>query len=386
MKRSFLLILIIIQILTSQALPQISSTEIYLLTCDPGTESYSMYGHSALRVVDTSNNFDLVYNWGVFDFSTPNFNWQFAKGRLDYMLGLYSYDNFLKEYAFTGRSVYSQRVNLDDTELLDLLNMINENAKPENRNYRYDFFMDNCATRIRDIFETVLGENLIYTEEPAEAIPAYRKRLGEFLAAYPWLHMGIDLLLGSPGDDKCDQRGSMFLPDYLQKNLSLATVEGSIASYPLLGPVETIMLFDHPSMKIPFYREAWFILSIVMLVLLISTYRIRNRLFHNLFDLVLFIILILLSFLMIFTNFLTDHTAMGSNFNIIWLNPLWIISVFALFAGDRFIWFWRTQIGLSLIFMILITVIKQSMNPAMIPVILIVIIRCYHRIKPGWTD
>ncbi|HUS86269.1 MAG TPA: DUF4105 domain-containing protein [Bacteroidales bacterium] len=386
MKKSCFLIFFIIHILISQTWSQTSSTEIYLLTCDPGTESYSMYGHSALRVADTSRNLDLVYNWGVFDFSTPNFNYQFAKGRLDYMLGVYSYDNFLKEYAFTKRSVYSQVVNLDETDMLRLLIMINENAKPENRNYRYDFFMDNCATRIRDIFETILGEDLTYPDESIETLPTYRERLNEFLAAYPWLHLGIDLLIGSPGDDKCDLRGSMFLPDWLQRNLSLATVKSSTANYPLLGPVETVLLFDRPDMKIPFYKEAWFILSIIMLGILIITFRLRNRLFQNLFDLILFIVLILLSFLMVFTNFLTEHVAMGLNFNIIWLNPLWLVSIYALFAGDKFKWFWRTQIGLSLIFMILITLIKQSINPAIIPVVLIVIIRAYYRSMPELSD
>src|SRR5665648_718824 len=127
------------------------STDVYLLTCAPGTESYSIYGHTALRIVIRGQNFDRVYNWGIFDFSTPNFAFRFAKGRLDYMLGAYDYDRFVNEYITEGRAVWSQTLNLTTAEKEKLFALINENLKPENIRYRYDFFFDNCATRIRDI-------------------------------------------------------------------------------------------------------------------------------------------------------------------------------------------------------------------------------------------
>ena len=88
------------------------SADVYIITCAPGTESYSIYGHTALRVVIPGTTFDRVYNWGIFDFSTPNFAYRFAKGRLDYLLGAYPYENFLREYIAEGRSVWSQKLNL----------------------------------------------------------------------------------------------------------------------------------------------------------------------------------------------------------------------------------------------------------------------------------
>ena len=130
-----------------------NDTIVYLITCNPGTETYSIYGHSALRIVNKTDNTDLVYNWGVFDFSTPNFAWKFARGRLEYMLEKETMNNFLRTYLYEERTVFSQRINLlpDETRLLLLL--INENLKPENVKYLYDFFYDDCSTRIRDLLE-----------------------------------------------------------------------------------------------------------------------------------------------------------------------------------------------------------------------------------------
>ena len=136
---------------------QANDTTVYLLTCASGNETYSLWGHSALRVVIQATQSDKVYNWGVFDFGTPNFAWKFAKGRLDYMLGVYNYNVFIRDYFLEKRSVISQKVNLNQVEKLRLMLLLQENMKPENRNYRYDFLYDNCSTRIRDIIEKLIG-------------------------------------------------------------------------------------------------------------------------------------------------------------------------------------------------------------------------------------
>ena len=143
-----------------------NDTIVYLLTCGPGTETYSIYGHSALRIVIPEKHTDTVYNWGVFDFNTKHFVWKFAKGRLDYMVIGESLKGFLGSYFFEQRYVYSQRINIDASEMRILTGLINENMKPENTKYRYDFFYDDCTTRIRDLLEKSIGEKLKYP--PAE--------------------------------------------------------------------------------------------------------------------------------------------------------------------------------------------------------------------------
>lgn len=355
-------------------------TEVYLLTCDPGPESYTMYGHSALRLHDSLSGTDVVYNWGVFDFSTPNFNYKFARGRLNYKLAAYSYKSFLNEYGPTNRTVYSQRVYLPEENLLRLKKLLNENLKPENVYYRYDFFRDNCATRIRDILEEALAEKLVYPDKGKKVKATFRKRINEYHKGVLWMDVGIDLLLGSPADEKCGFRESMFLPDYLMWNLSEAFVIDGDKRVMLLGPEKKVFDHERPVYDTGILMQPWFWLSIAFIAVLLFTFFIRSRPVQNIFDTVFWFILTLLALLMIFVNYLTDHVAMGQNFNMIWLNPLIPISFYAIFSKYKLYWFWRAQVAFSVIFMLVIVLINQSINPAFIPVLLMIIIRSYYRL------
>jgi len=381
MKARFSLLLAISIINISAALSQDSSTEVYLLTCDPGPESYTMYGHSALRLYDMASGTDVVYNWGVFDFSTPNFNYKFAKGRLNYRLAAYSFNSFLNEYGPTNRSVYSQRVYMPDEELLKLKRLLNENLKPENIYYKYDFFRDNCATRIRDIIEDVYGDKLIYPENDDNTKVTFRRRIDEFHKGVLWMDAGIDMLLGSPADEPCNFRESMFLPEYLMNNLSQAIVIDEDKRVMLLGPTEMIFTHERPVYDTGILKQPWFWLSVAFIVIFLFSVFIRNRAVQNAFDLVFWSVLTLLALLMIFLNYITDHEAMGQNFNMIWLNPLIPVAFYAIYSKYKLYWFWRAQIALSVIFMLVIVLINQSINPAFIPVILMIIIRSYYRLS-----
>ena len=217
------------------------STDVYLLTCAPGTESYSIYGHSAIRIVIRGQNFDKVYNWGLFDFSAPNFAFRFAYGKLDYMVGGYGYNLFLNEYLSEGRSVWSQRINLTNTEKENLFALINENLKPENVKYRYDFFFDNCATRIRDIIEKAAVDTVIYAEKTKRQ--TFRQLIDPRQKVLPWLDLGADFLLGLQADRKASPSEEMFLPVYLMENLSSARVIRNGSPEELLGPPETVLDF-----------------------------------------------------------------------------------------------------------------------------------------------
>jgi len=381
MKTRFSLLLAISIINISTALSQSSTTEVYLLTCDPGPESYTMYGHSALHLYDRASGTDVVYNWGVFDFSTPNFNYKFAKGRLNYRLAAYSFNNFLNEYGPTNRSVYSQRIYMPDEELLKLKRLLNENLKPENIYYKYDFFRDNCATRIRDIIEEVYGDKLLYPEDEDNKKMTFRRRIDEFHKGVLWMDAGIDLLLGIPADEKCDFRESMFLPEYLMKNLSQAVVIDEDKRVMLLGPTEMIFKHERPVHDTGILKQPWFWLSVAFIIIFLFSVFIRNRAIQNVFDIVFWSLLTLPALLMIFLNYITDHEAMGQNFNMIWLNPLIPISFYAICSKYKLYWFWRTQIALAVIFMLVIVLINQSINPAFIPVILMIIIRSYYRLS-----
>jgi len=218
MKKIIILLAVLTMISGSSAKADIAdSTDIYLLTCAP-----SIYGHTALRIVIRGQNFDRVYNWGIFDFSTPNFAFRFAKGKLDYMVGAHGYNDFLNEYFLEGRSVWSQKIDLTTAEKVKLFELINENLKPENIKYRYDFFFDNCATRIRDIIEKAATDTIIYGEKTRRS--TFRQLIDPNQKVLPWLDFGADFLLGLQADRKASPSEEMFLPMFLMENLTTGRI------------------------------------------------------------------------------------------------------------------------------------------------------------------
>jgi hypothetical protein len=386
MKKAFMIILIFLAVFGRGVYSQVSQdTTIYLLTCSPGTATYSIYGHSALRVVIPDINADQVFNWGVFDFSTPNFVWKFAKGKLNYILGVYPYEIFLNEYFVDKRSVFSQTINLDASEKRILLGLIQTNLLPENRLYKYDFFYDDCSTRIRDLIEKAVGTKLSYPPDENKRMPSFRDLVGEYQNSYPWLKMGVDLIMGTPGEVKASFRDRMFLPLYLQKNLSLAVVNRDHKLIPLLSSSETILEFPEPVMKNRFYATPIFLFMFLFIIIVILSAIYRNRTFINVLDLSLFGLFSLIAVLMIFFNFFTDHQQMKLNLNLIWFNPAIIISLFCLiFKKKGEIWF-RIVFFLSIIFLPLTIIIPSAINISFVPVILILALRSSVRSNFRWN-
>lgn len=140
----------------TESLSTADSIRISLLTCAPGEEIYSLFGHTAIRYEEPARGIDRVYNYGLFSFNTPNFILRFALGKTDYQLGVEDYRRFAAEYEYFGRSVWQQTLNLTVEEQQQLITLLEENYRPENRIYRYNFFYDNCATRPRDKVEESL--------------------------------------------------------------------------------------------------------------------------------------------------------------------------------------------------------------------------------------
>ncbi len=375
------MVLYILILSFSGSMAQSGEKEVYLITCDPGGETYSIYGHSAIRIIDKTAAEDMVYNWGVFDFDTPNFNFKFARGKLDYKLAVYSYKRFLKEYFTEERSVYLQKVNLDQRDIRKLDSLLKENLKEENLYYRYDFLKDNCATRIRDIFEDVLEDDMIYPAYEKDYNSSYRKRLKEYQSRIPWLDAGADLLIGSPGDDKCGFRESMFLPDYLMWNLSEAKVNKGSGTYMLLEPPEIVSEFARPDSNIGFYRQPWFVLLLGAFIILLITFKVKIMFVQNTIDLIFFIAFSVLSVLMVFVNFFSEHDAMSMNFNLIWLNPLLLLAPLFIFIKKKSRLFWLVHISLSMFYLVFIIFFKQSINPAFIPLIAIIVLRSWYRLR-----
>jgi len=383
LKYLFLLLILFSRVLISQEIPQ---AEVYLITCGPGTEIYSVYGHSALRIVIPEKKIDTVYNWGVFDFATPNFAWKFAKGRLNYMLGVYSFESFLKDYFLEQRWVISQKFNLETPDIERLFLLLEENLKPENITYSYDFYYDNCSTRIRDLIEKAVGEDLLYPPEKAKKeLQTFRYLTGEYEKVYPWLKLGIDLLIGSPGDKKASFREMMFLPAHLKNGLSELLIRRNSKMIPLLQNPDIVLDIDQQPIKEKLFASPLFVFSLLLIIIIMLTGLVRRKTANNIIDIFLFSVFSILALLMIFFNFFTDHHQLRWNLNIIWLNPFIILCLTSLvFKKDWSGWF-RIVFYLAVLFLLFLALLPQHINNAFFPLIIILMIRSSIRAGFSWN-
>ena len=383
-------VLLILSILLSLNVHNICSqsgndTLVYLLTCGTGTETYSIYGHSAIRVIYPEKNLDLVYNWGVFDFETPNFAWKFAKGRLDYMLSVESMQSFIQAYFYEKRYVQSQKLNLTNSEISKLISLINENLKPENIKYRYDFFYDDCSTRIRDLIEKSVGEKVLYPPEARGKSPTFRDMVGKYQDPFPWLKFGVDLIMGSSSDKASSFRDRMFLPIDLQKELSESVINRNGKMTPLLQNPELILNFDPPVIRQKILMTPAFIFTALFIIILIMSAMIKERKIIKWFDIIIFSLFSILAGMMLFFNFFTDHAQMRLNLNIIWLNPVIIICLILIIIGKPGIVLFRLLFFILTAFLIIHFVLPQSFNIGILPLLLILIIRSSVRAGFEWN-
>ena len=222
------------------------SLRISLLTCAPGEELYSTFGHTALRVQDPSKGMDQVYNYGTFEFG-PDFYTQFIRGKLLYFLSVEEFGDFMYQYEAQSRSVQEQVLRLDCYEKQKLLSALQVNALEENKYYRYDFLFDNCTTRAGDMVAKNTEPEVVFKDILDGRQPSFRDQIHEYLDAgkQHWSKLGIDLLLGAKLDRKVTNHEAMFLPDYLLKGFDRARVQEK----PLSDPPRTILSLPSPLKK-----------------------------------------------------------------------------------------------------------------------------------------
>ncbi len=385
MKKLFFINLFFLFISTRVFSQSSNDTVAYLLTCGPGTETYSIYGHSALRIVIPEKHIDTVYNWGVFDFNTTHFAWKFAKGRLDYMLIAEPLKGFLQGYFFEQRFVYSQRINIDAKEIRKLTELINENLKPENVKYRYDFFYDDCSTRIRDLLEKSIGEKLKYPPPEAGKIPSFRHMVAKYQNPYPWLRFGVDLIMGSTTDKKAVFRDRMFLPIDMMNELSETFVNRNGKMIPLLQNPAVLVDFNTPVIKQKFFTAPPAIFTLIILLILILTARVKSSRITRLIDIFIYSIFSILFILMVFFNFFSDHQQMKWNLNIIWLNPFILLCLIMLILNKTGTLWFRIVFFVSAAFLVINFFLPQDFNLAFLLMVIILLIRSSVRSEFGWN-
>jgi hypothetical protein len=386
MKKYFYIFLIILNTSTSMLLSQeVKIPEVYLITCNPGVETYSHYGHSALRIKIPDTNSDFIYNWGVFDFSSPNFAWKFAKGRLEYMLVEETFKQFITGYISEKRSVYQQKANLEPNEINTLISLIAENLKPENVKYRYDFFYDDCSTRIRDLFEKSVGNKLLYPPVESKILPTFRDKVGEYNIHYPWLKLGIDLIMGISADKKVSLRDQMFLPFDLQKGLSQTIVRRGDKMIPLLQNPVSVFESDPVQYNQSVLNSPLIVTGFFLVLLIILTAMNQRSGINKAVDIILFALFSGLAMLMVFFNFFTDHLQMKWNLNIIWLNPFLILCLISVITERNWkIWF-KISFYLAVLYLLPLIFLPHIYNNGLIPLALIIILRTSVRAGFSWN-
>lgn len=353
-----------------------SHLRISVLTCSPGKELYSLFGHSAIRITDSLKQTDIIYNWGTFDFDEPDFYLKFMRGQLRYFVSSDKLNEFVQIYAYEGRSVTEQVLDITVGEKVKIKNAVDLNMTGDNRFYKYDFLFDNCTTRIRDLLEKNIHSFKVNTSI-VEKGTTYRNMLYNYLdnGGQPWSKLGIDILLGSKIDQPVTNDDAMFLPEYLMKAIDSAS-DGNKA---IVGDKKSLVTQNASQERTGVYKPLIIFSAVSFVLLLISISGAKwAKIFTSISDSFILYITGLLGLLLLFMWFLTDHTACADNYNILWAMPLnffaaffyrkrpeWLKKYFtanAIISGLTLVcWFW----------------LPQQLNIALIPLVVLLSFRYY---------
>ncbi|MCM1163280.1 MAG: DUF4105 domain-containing protein [Muribaculaceae bacterium] len=365
-----------------------SRYDVSLLTCSEGSDIYQLEGHTALRF-KSGDSLDITVNWGVFDFHSPGFVYRFVKGETDYMAVAVPTRLFLNEYRREGRRVLEQVINLDSLQAERLAWMVNENLMPQNRVYRYNYVLDNCATRPLAMIESALGDTITLASPAVDRgeRSTFRRAMRHYHSHYPWYQFGIDLALGSGIDREVSDRASTFAPVMLADMLAGATLPSGApavkASRWAVGGESTpsVILSPTPTLLSPLFW-GWVVFALAFTVSVLQAKGIKK--WARIFDTVWFTLMGLTGLLLTFLIFVSVHEATSPNWLYLWLNPLCFIGAVApwLKSGKRLVFCYQiVNFALLIILVILFLLGVQSANVAFIPLLAATMLRSLCGIK-----
>ena len=359
---------------------------ISVLTIGPGNSLSDSFGHSAIRVQDKSKNYDLVFNYGIYDFNDPKFYSNFIKGYLNYSLGVSYFKDFKSSYISNNRSIKEQVLLLPDSLNKKIVDRLIINSKPENKNYLYDYFSNNCSTIIKDIIDESLIKYDYQNTYVVKDKNTYRNLIYENINKNSWGSLGIDICLGSYIDQEIDAEKNTFLPEYLFEYLN-----SSYYKHPELGNkiklVKKINFINNKNKQFPnlnidtlLYSPLFIFIILSSLLIYLNVKYLNNKKVHLLLQST-HIITSAIGFLILFLWFFTDHYSAAYNYNLLWANPLNIILIFKIINKK-----WKVAllklllVSLALIVLHSITNV-QVFNISLYPIFIFLAFRYFQLIK-----
>ena len=357
-----------------------------LLTILPGDEVYSQFGHSGYRIHDPASGLDKTYNYGTFDFEQPFFLFRFVRGRLDYQLDTAPYELELDKYAFLRRPMIEQHLALPPETVQSLYDLLETNALPENRAYRYDFFFDNCSTRLLDILDDALessGHGRLDLPD-SERAKSFRELIALYITDTPLLRFGINLGLGIPTDRNALARERVFLPVELMNQFDVALFDGQR----LVAATDTVVTVPDYVGERTAFDWPKLVLWLVLLAGLATTIGgfVRGRrstATGRRGDSLLFAITGLSGLILAMLWLGTEHAVTGPNMNLLWAWPTHLLAAWWLRkpALPRWMRAYLGAAGITAIAIVLFwRVLPQALPAPILPIVLLLALRSIVRV------
>jgi len=352
---------------------------ISVVTCGPGSELYSSFGHSAFRVFDPINKLDKIYNYGTFNFNAPYFIINFAKGKLTYQLSTSRFGYFLQIYNYEKRWVKTQELNLNKDQVQATYQFLENNAKPSNKDYQYDFFYNNCSTKIEEVIKGILKDSVAFNNSHIVTYKTHRDLIADYTKNQKWGKFGIDLALGSVIDKEATKDDYKFLPDYIFYAFENATITTKNGVQPLVNDTKTVINPKSNEVLKPFSfitKPLFIIICITLIILFFSYKNFKNNNRSKWLDFSLFFITGTIGIAVLLLWFATDHTATYKNLNFLWAFAPNFIVAFYLLKSKLPKWMYSYHIGLIglLAVMLLVWIFKiQVFNTTLLPLIIALI-------------
>ena len=386
MNKKYFLLLFLLSIYSPlKAQLQLSEyAEVSIITVGPGEEFFLAFGHSAIRVKDPVLNLDLIYNYGVFDFNAPNFLLNSAKGNMIYSLARYDFKYFLTSYKREKRWLKEQVLNLDLLEKQAYFKFLENNASPENRNYLYDPYFNNCATKLRDITRLVLGDKLAFNDNNIENGLTFRQLTNHEIAWNSWGTFGLNLIAGTKLDEKATFNEYMFLPDYIYSSFKNATVFIRNQPEKLVKKEVVLLNFKEKEAKVSLFNP-FLIFSIFAFLGIYITYKdLKNNKRTKSLDFIILFTTGLIGTVLVFLWFFSTHSTAPNNFNLLFTFAPNVIVAFLLLKTHQPKWL-KKYMQLLLILLVIIPILWiveiQVFPVVIIPLLVLLAVRYYYLSK-----